>query len=394
MTSGSSGVSDIRLMDIRKAKDDWAFKTGELLDVELRNAHFVKDRMMLTGGAEEDYLDAVYQLTVRKRQRMLSEYKTELEDRFNREKLDADHFKDLTAIEEAKKDLDLTIQQSEAARGMQLKESQEALTDADREIRMRRESQDLSHSNQLMNEKLNAELSSKERTNAAYLKEKRDAFLEEINEKRETQKLENERSETAMELEEKKLDNASSRDIKKIETLAEIERMMAEQDSLSEINRIEAMREMSADAILALQASDIAKQASPETVAKVVENIKGDKVNKELYERLLEEKEISKAEISKAISISNEALVKNNAAIIEALSRSSETKLDGYKQAAENAKSTNEKSMENMAKVASKAASNNVISSNNSVNCINSDCSHIFSGKIAKYCPICGTAQS
>jgi len=386
-------VSDIRILDVRSEQEEWAFKTSDLIDTELRNAQFLKDRMVLTGAAEEDYQSAVFELALRKRERLLSEYRTEQQEKFDRAELDVEFYRKQTQLEEAKRDINVDSQKADINRAAELDAIQQSLVDDERARSRKRDEEDLNHSLKTQAAELDAELNARSQRHDAEIREKTLEQKAEFSALRERQELEDAQHTAALNRDEQKLDNESARDLKKLESMAELERLMAEQESKSEIDRIAAMKGMSPQEILAIQAAEISKQASPDSVASVVQNIAGNQSNIELYERLLEEKEVSKGELKQVLSQTTEALLQNNAALAESVSRTAESRLDGYKTAAESAKSTNEKSMESMAKVAASAAQRKDANVVVATPCVNSACRHKFEGKVGKFCPICGTAQ-
>jgi hypothetical protein len=180
--------------------------------------------------------------------------------------------------------------------------------------------------------------------------------------------------------------------------MAEMEANMAKQDNEFELSKVNSMKGMSAQEILLMQATQLAKAGQVIDTAKIIEASSGAAIKDEMYQKMLDnQKEATQLAIDAHKSAADSAL-KSSENMAKVAGAAAANSNEGYKEAAKIAQTTNEKSMESMAKVATatagrKTGKEEADSKDDKIPCIKNDCEHEFEGKAKKFCPKCGTNQ-
>ena len=331
-------INDIRIIDLKSAKEDWYFKTDALVNEELRNVEANK-KLLAVEGAEIDLQEAAMTLALR---RVLNEDDQELKLRrqaFSKRQETADIEVDEYALE-----ADIKAKKRDIDKSGITAQRQDDISQLDHEKNL--EKSTLLHDVEL------ADITDEAKTRS----KKREIDLENENK-----------------------DKDQQRQIDKLKAMSEIESNMAKQDNEFEMQQTEKMKGLTPQEILALQASKLAKTAGKEGVADVVKSIadsqaaaSGADIKDELYNKMLETQK----------EAFNTAIESQKAAT------------DSANQSAEQFRKINEKSMEAMSKVATTKANNKSEekSSDNTVACSNSECDAVFKGKLPKFCNKCGSS--
>ena len=201
-------------------------------------------------------------------------------------------------------------------------------------------------------------------------------------------RLEAKREEQLGNIKEDLEDRQGKRQIDKLRAMAELEAGMSAQDNAHELNKtkeenaltrdkIDAMKNMSAAEMLAMQAVDLAaKGASADMVKGITDASSGVKVaeakeaaakellamQEKMFERMLAQQNqssVREAEAHKlAVNVAQSTNEKSMDSMMQVAKVSAAESSQGYKDAAEMSRSVNEKSMDSMAKVATAAAAN------------------------------------
>ena len=331
-------ISDIKIIDLRSAKEDWFFKTDALVNEELRNVEANK-KLLAVEGAEIDLQEAAMTLALR---RVLNEDDQELKLRrqaFSKRKETADIEVDEYALEADVKSKKRDIDKSGIAA-----QREDDISQLDHEKNL--EKSTLLHDVELADITDEAKIRAKKRE---------------------------------IDLENENKDKDQQRQIDKLKAMSEIEANMAKQDNEFEMQQTDKMKGLSPQEILALQASKLAKTAGKDGVADVVKSIadsqaaaSGADIKDELYNKMLE---TQKDALNSAIEAQKAAT-------------------DSANQSAEQFRKINEKSMETMSKVATAKANSKSEekSIDNSIVCPNTECDAVFKGKAPKFCNKCGSS--
>jgi hypothetical protein len=193
-------------------------------------------------------------------------------------------------------------------------------------------------------------------------------------------------------------DRQNQRQMDKLKAMAEMEANMAKQDNEFELSKVNSMKGMSAQEILLMQATQLAKAGQVIDTAEIIKATSGASIKDEMYQKMLDiQRESSQSAIDAHKSAADSAL-KASENMAKVASNAAASSTDGYKEAAKIAQTTNEKSMDSMAKVATatagrKTGKDDAESKSDTIACINSACDHIFEGKAKKFCTKCGTKQ-
>jgi hypothetical protein len=386
-------ISDLRIIDIRTEGAEWEQNTQSLIDREMRNADFVRQRMVLSGDAEQEYLDAIFELSLRKRTSEISQHSKDLDLNLQKSRIESKFTAEKIILDSEMKRAEHGARLGAMDLDGEISKKADNLIQSERQRQQQNELDDIAHSANSQREAVKSDIDVEQMKAEAQASRESIQLQSEANRQKMGIGLEFEQQRQKADLEQAKLQNENDLELSKLSKMADIERAMADQDSQSEINRIAALRGLSSQEIIAMQAVELAKQSNPDNVADLVENMVGNKSQTEMYKELLEEKQRSKEELATVYEKNNDVLVKANASMGESISKSGDSRLDGYKLAAESAKSTNEKSMDSMAKVATGAAQRKEQTAIKLIPCLNRECTYKFETKAGKFCPICGTVQ-
>ena len=200
-------------------------------------------------------------------------------------------------------------------------------------------------------------------------------------------------------------DRANQRQIDKLKAMADMEANMAKQDHDFELAKVDSMKNMDAEQILLMQATQLVKAGGGDAAAEMVKalaqsksEIAGSAVKDDLYKQLLQAKDEGAKMALEAQKAALDALIRSNEGIAKIAGAASTNAVEGYKEAAKVAQTTNEKSMDSMSKVATAAAGKKQTKDDyenpSTTSCKNPDCDHVAEGKFKPFCPKCGFKQN
>jgi RNA polymerase subunit RPABC4/transcription elongation factor Spt4 len=395
-------ISDIKAVDIKTASEEWFFKTNALINEELRNIEADK-RFLAVDESETDYMAAAFSMAIRRVKQSNSE-------QLERRKVD---------LESKAKNLDVKVDESEIEiREHALdtntnlrKDNIDVAADRERMLRDRdlnrqraagdREDgiSEADHLFELDTKSAKHDINLADLTGEAQSRSNRRDVADSSFEHEEAIRLEAQKKAQLGNIDEDLQDRQNQRQVDKMRAMAELEANMTKQDNEFELSKVISMKGMSAQEILLMQATQLAKAGQVIDTAEIIKATSGASLKDEMYQKMLDnQKEAAQVAIGAHKSAADSAL-KSSENMAKVASAAAASSNDGYKEAAKIAQTTNEKSMESMAKVATATAAKKPNGKEDApavatVNCSNSECDHVFEGKPKKFCPKCGEAQT
>ena len=355
-------IHDVSILDIKTAQQDWLFNTEALIKEELRNVDANKKRLVIE-GAELDLQQAAMAMAMR------------------RVELESDHDLELRrqALNARKQSAELELDEHalESEVNLKKRDIDKATISAEREDQFSQ----LDHEKKLEREAALHDVDLANISDEARSQSNRRGVDDSSYAEQEKIRLEAERKSKLGNVEEDLKDRDSQRQLDKMQKMAEMEAAMAKQDMDFELQKTEAMKNMTPQEILAMQAAQLAKTAGKDGAADVVKSIaesqaesSGAKIKDDLYKQMLETQKDALNTALESQKAANETLLKSN----------------------QQFEKMSEKSMESMSKVATAKASNKSdtkAANDNSIDCPNEDCDASFKGKVPKFCNKCGTSM-
>ena len=413
-------VTDFVITDIKTAKEDWFFKTDALVAEELRKLEADK-KFLVVDDEQLNLEEAAFAIALRRAQQIDSQELTlrrnSLETRIKEADLEIQEHQLETNIDLKKENIDseADIQRSTMEREKILRDREktklhreDTIDEVDHDINL--EKRAAKHDIDLADMTGEAESRSKRRE----ISDEKFAEEEDIRLKI---KLEKETKELGH-IEEDLEDRRNTRQVDKLRAMAEMEANMAKQDNEqelakakqdneAEIAKREAMKNLDASQMLAMQAAELAKAGGPGQAADIVKSIAesqaasaGAGIKDDMYKQMIEiQREASQSAIQahkEAAAIAQSTNEKAMQSMTEVTKATAAHATDGYKEAAKIAQTTNEKSMESMSKVATAAAGKKSTgkeeqeTSQQKYACIS--CNEVFD-KPKKFCHKCGESQ-
>jgi hypothetical protein len=394
-------ITDFKVIDIRTASEDWFFRTDALVQEELRKIESDK-QFLAVDGAQIDLQAAAFAITMRRVHQGDSEElqlrKAGLESRKNLAEVEVDEHDFETKIDLRKEGIDDLAEQErldrEKAKMLRERDFNREQTKGDRED----EHSTVDHKMGLEKKVATHDIDLADMTGEAQSRAKRRDVSDGSFEQEEAIRLEAERKHKLGHIEEDLQDRQNQRQVDKLKAMAEMEANMAKQDNEFELSKVNSMKGMSAQEILLMQATQLAKAGQVIDTAKIIEATSGAAIKDEMYQKMLDnQKEATQLAIDAHKSAADSAL-KSSENMAKVAGAAAANSNEGYKEAAKIAQTTNEKSMESMAKVATatagrKTGKEEADSKDDKIPCIKNDCEHEFEGKAKKFCPKCGTNQ-
>lgn len=365
-------ATDISVIDIRTTSEEWFFNADALIKEELRKVEAQKS-MLKIDDAQLDLDEAAFAITMRalkqRDSQELERRRADLETRKKDAVLEVEEHKLETNNELDKENFDVDVERQRTNRDREIRRENvredrtDELSQFDHDTLLEKKiaQHDIDLAN--MASDVESQQRRKDVDNESYAKE------EEIRLKaKEAQQLGN--------IKEDLQDRQNSREVDKLRAMAELEANMTKQDQDFEMSKIESMRSMDAQQMLAMQAAQLAKaagggQATADLIKSIADSqaaASGAAIKDDLYNKMLDMQQ-----------------------------KTSEMAIQAHKDAAQVAQSTNEKSMESMAKVATATATRKDTSApeeKKSQSCVNPDCDAVFKDKVPKFCNKCGCVQT
>jgi hypothetical protein len=366
-------ISNFEVVDVRTATEDWFFKTDALINEELRKIESDK-RFLAVDDSKTDYMAAAFSMAMRRLKELNSENLIR-----RKENLESQKENSVTELEEyaLNKSIALKKEQIDAA-ATQEQMLRKGTLDREQSSRRREdEISDIDHQLSLDSRVAKHDLNMADLTGDAQSRSNRREISDESFKQEELIRLEGQKASQLGQIEEDIQDRKSQRDLSKLKSMAEIEANMAKQDYDFELTKLNNMKGLSPQEILAMQAAQLVKSGAPEKADEIVKHIAASNAamsSEEMYLKMLE--------------------VQREASLVA---------IEGLKEAAKIAQSTNEKSMDSMAKVATassgrKATKEDSDEPASSVKCKNPECGHSIplgnDGKVKNICSKCGFTQS
>ena len=370
-----SYLTEFNIIDIRSTAEDWFFKTDVLIREELRKLEADKQRLAVD-DAEINLEEAAFAVAMR---RTRFEYDAELEEdqaRYNAEfKQRKVLLEDRLRNVEIEAESDLRVKEIETKRDL----ASEKIDDEADKTRLERESarrdlersidkkeakneredevEGLAHDQSLEKKMAAHDIDLADMTGEAESRAKRREVGDQSFEEEEQIRLRAKAEEEQIRLQAKALqdvggaeenleDRRQARKNDELRVLADIEANMEKRENEFKLSKIDSMKGLSAQELLAMQAAELAKAAGGgDATANLIKSIAdsqaasaGAGIKDDMYKQMLE---IQRQASESAIQAHKEA---------------SATAVGAHKEAAATSQSVNEKSMEMMSKVAEKAA--------------------------------------
>ena len=370
-----SYLTEFNIIDIRSTAEDWFFKTDVLIREELRKLEADKQRLTVD-DAEINLEEAAFAVAMR---RTRFEYDAELEEdqaRYNAEfKQRKVLLEDRLRNVEIEAESDLRVKEIETKRDLASEkiddeadktrlEREAARRDLERTIdkkEAKNEREDevdgLAHDQSLEKKMAAHDIDLANMTGEAESRAKRREVGDQSFEEEEQIRLRAKAEEEQIRLQAKALqdvggaeetleDRRQARKMDELRALADIEANMEKQENEFKLSKIDSMKGLSAQELLAMQAAELAKAAGGgDATANLIKSIAdsqaasaGAGIKDDMYKQMLE---IQRQASESAIQAHKEA---------------SATAVGAHKEAAATSQSVNQKSMEMMSKVAEKAA--------------------------------------
>jgi hypothetical protein len=446
-------VTEFSVVDLRTAEEEWFFKTDALVAEELRKVETDK-KFLSVDDSKLDLAEMAFALVMRKVRQEdteeLSLRRQALEARSKIADIEVDEqalethteLRKETIEDEAHKqrlarEKDKMLRERDVAREMTSGEHQDELTQVDHDITLEKKAAqhdidlgDMTGEAQSRAVRRGISDGSFVEDEAIRLEAKRKEQLGNVEEDLEDRKKNRRVEETAQvgNIQEDLEDRKKKRRVEELRAMAEMEANMTAQEQAHELNKtkeenalardkIDAMKNMSAAEMLAMQAVDLAaKGASAEMVKGITEASSGVKVaeakeaaakellamQEKMFERMLAQQNQSserEAQAHKlAVNVAQSTNEKSMDSMMQVAKVSAAESNQGYKEAAKISQSVNEKSMDSMAKVATAAAGKKTTGKDDGdsvkLECIHADCDAVFDSKIPKFCHKCGRSQT
>jgi hypothetical protein len=394
-------VSEIQVSDIRSAEQDWFFKTDALVADELKKIE-TERRMLAVGEGELNLGQAEFALRLRRLQQEdsneLIERRTRLKSKREELDLDLEDHELETSTDLKKESIDHAADQERFNRS-----KENLMRDRGLETELRGQDRDnemaeLKHEQSVEKSAAIHDIDLADLTGDARSRERRREIGDKAFEEEEAIRLAAAAREKLGHIEEDLADRQTTREVSKLQAMADMEARMAEQDHQFELGKISSMKGMSAQEMMAAQIAQVAKVAGADAVGSIAKSV-GDTASAQEKEALLREmldrQEKSADKLAQAQKEAMETIVRTNQDLAKMNTAVSSAATEGYKDAAKIAQTTNEKSMESMAKVATAAAGRKPGRDEGGPEvkvseCIS--CGFAFEGK-KKFCPQCGEKQ-
>jgi RNA polymerase subunit RPABC4/transcription elongation factor Spt4 len=416
-------ISDFAVTDIRTAEDEWFFKTDALVSEALREVEANK-KFLAVDSAEIDFKELTFALELRKVQQGDSEAltlrRTALEARIKETELEVQEHALETQTSLRKENIEDDAEKQRLARDkekmLRERDFQREATKGARED----EITDVDHDFTLEKKAASHDIDLADMTGEAQSRANRRGVSDDVFRREEDLRLDAKKAEGAVDLEIKREgslghikedleDRQSARQIEKLRAMAEMEANMAKQDGDLELAKRDAMKNLSAAEMLAMQVAELAKVNGGQSAADIVKAIAdsqaasaGVGIKEEMYEKMLAMQEKANQSAidahKSAAEIAQSTNEKSMQSMMEVAKVSASQSTEGYKEAAKIAQSTNEKSMESMSKVATATAGrkngNEKESSGSEFRPACSKCGFDKNKLTAKFCGSCGDPQT
>lgn len=416
-------ISDFAVTDIKTAEDEWFFKTDALVSEALREVEANK-KFLAVDSAEIDFKELTFALELRKVQQGDSEAltlrRTALEARIKETELEVQEHALETQTSLRKENIEDEAEKQRLARDkekmLRERDFQRESTKGARED----EIADVDHDITLEKKAASHDIDLADMTGEAQSRANRRGVSDDVFKREEDLRLEAKKAEGEVDLQIKKEgslghikedleDRQSARQIEKLRAMAEMEANMAKQDGDLELAKRDAMKNLSAAEMLAMQVAELAKTNGGQSAADIVKAIAdsqaaaaGAGIKEEMYEKMLAMQEKANQSAidahKSAAEIAQSTNEKSMQSMMEVAKVSASQSSEGYKEAAKIAQSTNEKSMESMSKVATATAGrktgNEKESSGSEFKPACSKCGFDKNKLTAKFCGDCGDPQT
>ena len=425
-------ISGFNVTDIRTAKEDWFFQADAMIAEELRKVE-TETRFLKVGAAEVDHKEAAFAIFLRrlqqedsealrtKRQAIESRSQTlELRAQESMLEIQEHQLEETTELKKDKISDDIEAERLQLERNKLLRERQ--LTGLERENQV----SDIDHDMLLEKKTAQHDIDLSDMTLQAQSRARRqeisdDKFIDEENIRIDSKRREEEirldakRREDEIRLEAKKKqevdhleedleDRRNARTVDKLRAMAVLEANMARQEQEHEIAKREAMKNLDAAQMLAMQAAELAKAGGSAAAADIVKAIAqsqsdaaGTNIKEQMFREMLEIQRQSAQSAIEAHKSAAEIAQSTNEKSMESMAKvataSASQATDGFKEAAKIAQSTNEKSMESMSKVATAAAGKKTASKDDDAEATYKCACGKENLLTAKFCTGCGTAR-
>lgn len=395
-------ISDIKVVDVRTANEEWFFKTDALIKEELRKIE-TDTRFLVVDDGKTDYLEAAFSVALRRIKQGNTEEltlrKTALEAKMKMSEVEIEEHALNTKTDLRKESIDDVAARERMIREREL--NRDRVT-GDRED----EVSEVDHRLNLDVKVAKHDIDLADLTGEAQSRSKRRDVSDTSFEQEEALRLEAERKKQLGHIDEDLKDRETQRRLDKLKAMADVRSSMVKQDNDFELSKAESLKGMTPAEILAMQAAQLVKSGGTGAAADIVKAIaeshaaaSGAGIKDELYQQMLKVQQESSQVAIDAHKSAAESALKSSENMAKVAGAAATASSDGYKEAAKIAQTTNEKSMESMAKVATATAGRKTVGEkdekdSDKQDCVNSACDHVFEGKPKKFCPKCGTNQT
>lgn len=404
-------VTEFSVVDLRTAEEEWFFKTDALVAEELRKVETDK-KFLAVDDSKLDLAEMAFALVMRKvrqddseelslrrqaleSRRKLAEAEVDEQTLETHTELRKETIEDEAHKQRLAREKDKMLRERDVAREMTSGEHQDELTQVDHDITLEKKAAQHDIDLSEMTGEAQSRAVRRGITDESFVRDeeirldaKRKEQLGHIEEDLEDRKKNRKVDETAQigNIQEDLEDRKKKRRVEELRAMAELEANMTAQEQAHELNKtkeenalardkIDAMKNMSAAEMLAMQAVDLAaKGASADMVKGITDASSGVKVaeakeaaakemlamQEKMFERMLAQQNQSSEREAQAhqlaVNVAQSTNEKSMESMMQVAKVSAAESNQGYKEAAKISQSVNEKSMDSMAKVATAAA--------------------------------------
>lgn len=352
-------ISDIKVVDIRTASEEWFFKTEALINEELRKIE-TDTRFLVVEDGKTDYLEAAFSVALRRIKQgdteELTLRKTALEAKMKMSELEIEKHALNTKTDLRKESIDDVAARERMVRDRELNRDR---VSGDRED----EISEVDHRLNLDVKVATHDINMADLTGEAESRSKRRDISDTSFEQEEALRLDAERKKQLGHIDEDLKDREAKRNNEGLDLIMQRQAALAKQELDFELSKTQTMKGMSPAEILAMQAAQLVKSGGSGAAADIVKAIadsqaaaSGASIKDELYDKMLKIQENASQMAVDAHKSAADSALKSSENMAKVAGAAASNSNEGYKEAAKIAQTTNEKSMESMAKVATATA--------------------------------------
>jgi len=352
-------ISNIKVVDIRTANEEWFFKTDALIKEELRKIE-TDTRFLVVEDGKTDYMAAAFSIALRRIKQGNTEEltlrKTALEAKMQFSELDIEKHALDTKTDLRKESINTVAERERMVRDRDLNRDRVSGQRED-------EISDVDHKLNLDKKVAKHDIDLADLTGEAESRSKRRDVSDVSFEQEEALRLDAERKKQIGHIDEDLKDREAQRNNEGLDLIMQRQAMLAKQEMDFELNKTQNMKGMTPQEILAMQAAQLVKSGGTGAAADIIKAIaesqaasSGAGIKDEMYQQMLKVQQDANQVAIDAHKSAADSALKSSENMAKVAGAAASNSNEGYKEAAKIAQTTNEKSMESMAKVATATA--------------------------------------